>query len=127
VKYDRTRLAQSEIVTGTATIRNNMDKTAKMVMVDLGIPPGFELQSEDLQDMVERTASKKSGRLEKFSMTATQAILYFDSIAPHDSFEVRYRLRAKYPIRAQGFVSRVYEYYDPRIMATATPVQFEVR
>lgn len=127
VKYDRTRLAQSEIVTGTATIHNNMDKTAKMVMVDLGIPPGFELQSEDLQKMVERTAGKKSGRLEKFSMTATQAILYFDSIAPHDSFEVRYRLRAKYPIRAQGFVSRVYEYYDPNVTATATPVEFEVK
>jgi uncharacterized protein YfaS (alpha-2-macroglobulin family) len=126
VKYDRTRLAQDDIVTGTAKIRNNMDKTAKMVMLDLGIPPGFELLSEDLQKMVEKTASAKSGRLEKFNMTATQAILYFDSIAPRDSFEVRYRLRAKYPIHAQGFASRVYEYYDPNVNATAKPVRFEV-
>ena len=126
VKYDRTRLAQDEIVTGTAKIRNNLDKTAKMVMVDLGIPPGFELLSEDLQKMVEKTAGAKSGRLEKFSMTATQAILYFDSIAPRDSFDVRYRLRAKYPIHAQVFASRVYEYYDPNINATAKPVRFEV-
>jgi uncharacterized protein YfaS (alpha-2-macroglobulin family) len=126
VKYDRTRLAQDEIVTGTAKIRNNLDKTAKMVMVDLGIPPGFELLSEDLQKMVEKSAGEKSGRLEKFSMTATQAILYFDSIAPRDSFEVRYRLRAKYPIHAQGFASRVYEYYDPNVNATAKPVHFEV-
>ena len=126
VKYDRTRLAQDEIVTGTAKFRNNLDKTAKMVMVDLGIPPGFELLSEDLQKMVEKTAGAKSGRLEKFSMTATQAILYFDSIAPRDSFEVRYRLRAKYPIHAQAFASRVYEYYDPNINATAKPVRFEV-
>jgi hypothetical protein len=126
VKYDRTRLSQDEVVTGTATIRNNLDKTAKMVMVDLGIPPGFELLSEDLQKMLERTATSKSGRLEKFNMTATQAILYFDSIAPRDLFEVRYRLRAKYPIHAQGFASRVYEYYDPNVNATARPVQFEV-
>ncbi len=126
VKYDRTRLAQDEIVTGTAQIRNNLDKTAKMVMVDLGIPPGFELLSEDLQQMVEKTANAKSGRLEKFNMTATQAILYFDSIAPRDSFEVRYRLRAKYPIHAEGFASRVYQYYDPNVNATAKPVQFEV-
>jgi uncharacterized protein YfaS (alpha-2-macroglobulin family) len=127
VKYDRTRLAQDEIVTGTAKIHNNQDKTAKMVMVDLGIPPGFELLSEDLQKMVEKTAGVTSGRLEKFSMTATQAILYFDSIAPRDSFEVRYRLRAKYPIHAQAFASRVYEYYDPNINATAKPVHFEVK
>ena len=126
MKYDRTRLAQEQVVTGTATIHNNLDNTAKMVMVDLGIPPGFELLSEDLQKMVKRTAGAKSGRLEKFNMTATQAILYFDSIAPHDSFEVRYRLRAKYPIHAQGFASRVYEYYDPNVNATAKPVQFEV-
>ncbi len=127
VTYDRTRLAQDQIVTATATIRNNMEKTAEMVMVDLGIPPGFELLSEDLQNMVKKTADAKSGRLEKFSMTATQAILYFDSIAPHDSFEVRYRLQAKYPIRAQGFASRVYEYYDPNLSASAKPAQFEVR
>ena len=126
VRYDRTRLAQDEIVRGTATIRNNLNKTARMVMVDLGIPPGFEFLSEDLQKMVEKTAGAKSGRLEKFSMTATQAILYFDSIGPRDSFEVRYRLRAKYPIHAQAFASRVYEYYDPNINATAKPVRFEV-
>ncbi len=126
VTYDRTRLAEDQVVTATATIRNNMDKTAEMVMVDLGIPPGFELLSEDLQNMVEKTASAKSGRLEKFSMTATQAILYFDSIAPHDSFEVRYRLQAKYPIRVKGFASRVYEYYDPSVSASARPAQFEV-
>ena len=51
-----------------------------MVMVDLGIPPGFDLLSEDLQAFQEKTAGKKGGRLEKFSLTATQAILYFDSI-----------------------------------------------
>ena len=31
--------------------------------------------------MQEKTAGQKGGRLEKFSLTATQAILYFDSIA----------------------------------------------
>jgi hypothetical protein len=66
VKYDRTRLAQNEIATATATIGNNTAATAKMVMVDLGIPPGFELMSEDLQEMVEKSASAKSGRPKSF-------------------------------------------------------------
>jgi uncharacterized protein YfaS (alpha-2-macroglobulin family) len=127
VGYDRTKLAQDDIVGATATVRNNLTKTAKMVMVDLGIPPGFDLLTEDLQDYQERSASLKSGRLEKFNLTATQAILYFDSFAPGETVQLRFRLRAKYPIRARTFRSRVYEYYDPEVNSVARPVQLEVR
>ncbi len=127
VAYDRTRLAQDDIATATATVKNNLGKSANMVMVDLGIPPGFDLLSEDLQDYQEKSAGRKSGRLEKFSLTATQAILYFSSIAPGDTVPLRFRLRAKYPIRAKTFQSRVYEYYDPDVSSLARPVQLEVK
>jgi uncharacterized protein YfaS (alpha-2-macroglobulin family) len=127
VAYDRTHLAQDDIAAATATIKNNLPKTANMVMVDLGIPPGFDLLSEDLQDYVEKSASQKNGRLEKFSQTATQAILYFDAIAPGDTVALHFRFRAKYPIRARTFQSRVYEYYDPDVSSVARPTQLEVR
>jgi hypothetical protein len=54
-----------------------------------------------------------AGRLEKFSLTATQAILYFKGLAPHQEVALKVRLRAKYPIRAHTLQSRLYEYYDP--------------
>ena len=98
-----------------------------MVMIDLGIPPGFDLLSEDLQAYKEKNAGAKSGRLEKFSQTATQAILYFESIGAGDNVTLPFRLRAKYPIRARTFQSRVYEYYDPEVNSVAQPVQLEVR
>jgi hypothetical protein len=126
VAYDRTHLAQDDIATATATVKNNTDKTANMVMVDLGIPPGFDLLSEDLQTYQEKSAGLKSGRLSKFSLTATQAILYFDSFAPGETVTLKFRLRAKYPIRARTFKSRVYEYYDPEVSSVAPPVQLEV-
>jgi uncharacterized protein YfaS (alpha-2-macroglobulin family) len=127
VAYDRTTLAQNDIATATATIRNNLDKSAKMVMVDLGIPPGFDLLTEDLQTYQEKTAGSRTGTLEKFSLTATHAILYFNSFAPDSTVTLRFRLRAKYSIRAHTFQSRVYEYYDPAVSATAKPIQLEVR
>jgi hypothetical protein len=127
VAYDRTQLVQDDIATATATIKNNLPKAANMVMVDLGIPPGFDLLSEDLQAYREKSAGQKSGRLEKFSLTATQAILYFDSFAPGDTVTLKFRLRAKYPIRARTFRSRVYEYYDPEVSSVAQPVQVEVK
>jgi uncharacterized protein YfaS (alpha-2-macroglobulin family) len=126
VAYDRTQLAQDDIATATASMKNNLPKAANMVMVDLGIPPGFDLLSEDLQAYCEKSAAQKSGRLEKFSLTATQAILYFDSFAPGDTVTLKFRLRAKYPIRARTFRSRVYEYYDPEVSSVARPVQLEV-
>ena len=126
VNYDRTRLAQDDIATATATVRNNLKKNANMVMVDLGIPPGFDLLSEDLQEFQEKTAGQKSGRLQKYSLTATQAILYFDTFAPSETVKLRYRLRAKYPVRAKTFSSRAYEYYDPDVKAVARPIQMEI-
>ena len=126
VAYDRTTLPQNDIVTATATIHNNLRAAANMVMVDLGIPPGFDPLSEDLQTIVEKSADANRGRLEKFSLTATQAILYFNSLGPNQTVKLPFRLRAKYPIRAKTFESRVYEYYDPAVSATAAPVQFEV-
>ncbi len=127
VDYDRTHLAQDDLATATAVIKNNLPKSANMVMVDLGIPPGFDLLSEDLQAFVEKSASQKSSRLEKFSQTATQAILYFNSIGAGDTVRIQFRLRAKYPIRARTFQSRVYEYYDPDVSSVARPMQLEVR
>jgi A-macroglobulin TED domain/Alpha-2-macroglobulin family/MG2 domain/Carboxypeptidase regulatory-like domain/A-macroglobulin receptor binding domain/Alpha-2-macroglobulin bait region domain/Macroglobulin domain MG3 len=127
VDYDRTTLSQDDISTATVTVKNNLRKVANMVMVDVGIPPGFDLLSEDLDDYREQRAKLKSGRMEKFSLTATQAILYFDSFAPGDKVTFKYRLRAKYPIRAKTFSSRVYEYYSPDVQSVARPIQMEVK
>jgi len=48
-------------------------------------------------------------------------------ILGQQSVTLKYRLRAKYPIRARTFKSQVYEYYDPEIASVARPVQLEVR
>jgi hypothetical protein len=126
VAYDRTRLAQDDIATATAIVKNNLPKSANMVMIDLGIPPGFDLLSEDLQAFQEKTAGQKGGRLEKFSLTSTQAILYFDSIGAGSTVKLNFRLRAKYPIQARTLQSRVYEYYNPEVNSIARPVQLQV-
>ena len=126
LRYDRTQLKQDDIATATAIIHNNTHANEKMVMVDLGIPPGFELMSEDLQSFEDKSSNEHSGRLQKFSLTATQAILYFDGLAPSQTITFAYRLRAKYPIHARTFSSRVYEYYDPAVNATVRPLQLQI-
>ena len=127
ISYDRTRLSQGDLASATATVKNHLSKTANMVMVDLGIPPGFELLTEDFDDYRNKSAGHKSGRLEKFNLTATQATLYFDSIGVGETIALHYRLRAKYPIRTRTFQSRVYQYYEPEVKSVARPVEMEIR
>ena len=111
--YDRARLVQDESVTARVTVRNNTAAKAKMVMIDLGVPPGFDASGEDFAELVDMSRGKEGGKLEKYTITAKQVILYLDGLNPRQVAEFTFRLRAKFPVRAQTFSARVYEYYNP--------------
>ena len=68
--YDRTSLAVDETVTATATVVNNRDEPAPMVILDIPIPAGFSLDVDDLAGMV------KTGAAAKFQLTPRNAIVY---------------------------------------------------
>jgi hypothetical protein len=126
VTYDRTRLAQDEVATARVRVRNNTRGTAKMIMVDLGIPPGFEPSGEDFASLVDQTRGRVGGKLEKYTITAKQIILYFDGLNPGQTVEFAFGLRAKFPVKAQTFSSRIYEYYNPTVEDKAKPVELTV-
>lgn len=125
--YDRTTLAQDETATARVRVRNNTRATARMVMVDLGIPPGFEPQGEDFAALVDSTRGRVGGKLEKYTITAKQVILYFDGLAPNQTVEFTYKLKAKFPLRAKSFASRVYQYYNPEIEDRVEPTEMTVK
>jgi len=126
VSYDRTRLSQDETATAKVRVQNNTPAKAKMIMVDLGIPPGFEPSGEDFAELVDSSRGKNGGRLEKYTITAKQVILYFDGLNSRQRIEFSYKLRAKFPVRAQTFSSRVYEYYNPTVEDKTKPVAMTV-
>jgi hypothetical protein len=72
------------------------------------------------------TREKSGGKLEKYTITAKQVILYLDGLNPRQRLEFSFRLRARFPVRAQTFSSRVYEYYNPRIEDRTRPVEMTV-
>ncbi|MBN1817594.1 MAG: hypothetical protein JW828_09540 [Sedimentisphaerales bacterium] len=120
VDYDRTELATQDIITATATVTNNRSGKAKMVIMDLGLPPGFTLMPEKLNDLVEKQA------IEKYSTTGRQIILYLREVNHNEPVTIQYQLVAKYPLRAKTPVSAVYEYYNPEIRSEARPIQLVV-
>jgi hypothetical protein len=91
-----------------------------MVIVDLGIPPGFTADAGDFAEMV---GSKK---IQKFSLSSRQTTLYLGDIKPGDVRSFEYTLKPKYPIKAKTPSSVAYEYYTPANRATAKPVELVV-
>jgi hypothetical protein len=120
VEYDRTDLVVDDTVTATVTVTNNDVAFADMVMVDLGIPPGFDLITSDLDALVE------AGVFSKYEHTERQLLLYFTLILPDNPVTFDYRLVARDPIRAQAPATRVYSYYNPEVGSEALPIEFAV-
>jgi hypothetical protein len=120
VSYDRTKLSTADLLKAKATLKYNGLTPTYMVMLDLGIAPGFVVDAGDFAEMV----AKK--QIAKFSVTSRQVIVYLGDVKPGDVLTFEYTLRPKYPIRAKTPASVAYEYYTPSNRATARPVEITV-
>lgn len=120
VDYDRAKLSTADLLRAKATLRYHGTAPTYMVIVDLGIPPGFTADAGDFAEMV---AQKK---VEKFSLTSRQVTLYLGDVKPGDVKVFEYGLKPKYPIRAKTPATTAYEYYTPANRAEAPPVELTV-
>jgi uncharacterized protein YfaS (alpha-2-macroglobulin family) len=102
------------------TIHNNTERIAEMPLVDVGVPPGFTVVPDDLEDAV------KAGKISKYTVAGRQVIIYLEKLDPTQTVSLRYAIRAKYPIKAKTPLSKVYPYYNPERVAVSQPQDVEV-
>jgi len=120
MKYDRTSLATDETITCAVYVRNNTRKRMKNVIIDLGIPPGFDLVTSDLDKLV-------GTKFERYDSSPTRIIIYTDGLKEGETMSFKYRLRARFPLKAKTPDSTAYLYYAPDIKGTAEPVELVVK
>ncbi len=121
VDYDKKSLEKDDLITARVSVTNTKPAAANMVIIDLGIPPGFEVIASDFEKMVDQK------KIQKFSLTPRQIIVYLDKIQGKTTFTLDYQLRAKFPIKAQTPPSSAYEYYNPEIKSNSKPVTLIVK
>ncbi len=120
VSYDTTTVHVDDIVTATVTITNT-DATAKgMVLVTVGLPPGFTLVSQDL------AALKAEGQLNNFEVMGKQLILYFNEIPAGEPTQVSYGLIADFPVKAETGGSEAKYYYNAEVKGEDASQEIEV-
>jgi hypothetical protein len=122
VAYDRTELAVDETVQVTATVRNNSDARLDMVMVDLGVPPGFDVVMADL----ERYASDAGSPVQRVERAGRQLTVYVYGLDAGEELVLEYGLRATMPLEATTPPSAVWLYYDADVRTEQAPVKLTV-
>jgi hypothetical protein len=105
VSYDRTKVKENDRIKVNVKITNLSKRVLNMVVVDLGIPPGFSVITDNLDNL------KKSGFIKNYELTYNQIIVYFDKI--EKDIEFSYEIRANYPLKVNTGNYKVYEYYNP--------------
>jgi len=120
VAYDRTRLSVDDVVSVTATLRYQGAAVAQMPLVDLGVPPGFQVEAADLDALV------TDHTILRYSLTPRQLIIYLERLTPGQTLALRYHMRAKLPVHAQAPASQAYLYYTPDERAATRPVHLDV-
>ncbi|MCS6976965.1 MAG: MG2 domain-containing protein [Gemmatales bacterium] len=119
--YDKTNLAVGDTVEVTARIRNNMEVEAPMVILDLPIPAGFGILSEEWEGMV------RDRRIEKYQANPRSVVVYLRSLPPGRELTLRYQLQATMPVKVTVPGARVYEYYNADRQGRSRSLLMEVR
>jgi hypothetical protein len=118
--YDRTALAVNDEVTVDVKVRLNQEGVVKMALIDLGVPPGFNVVAEDLGQLVEM------GVIARYELTGRQIIIYLEDFSYEAPLSFSYRLQARFPMRAQTPPSSAYDYYNPGDMTVRAPLEVTV-
>ena len=131
VAYDRTELAMNDSVQVDVSVHMNaVDGQADWAIVDLGIPPGFTVNAEDLNTLVAQSVQlgdEYAGTtVEKYELTGRQIIIYLGNLTANVPFSFSYRMTAKYPLRAQTPASNAYDYYNPGVNGEERPLMLTV-
>jgi hypothetical protein len=121
VAWDRTALAKDDTAQVEVTVTSRLAGVASMGMVDVGVPPGFEVLAEDLE------AAVAKGVIQRFELTGRQVVLYVAEFRPDAPFRVSWRVRARFPVRAASGSASAWEYYDVKNKGVAAPVAMTVR
>jgi hypothetical protein len=120
VSYDRTALALNELATCRVSIVNPLKRPRSLIIAELGVPPGFEVQTSDLEEMI------KYGIIAKYSVSDRQVIVCLGKMRPQEKIDFKYRLRARFPVKAWSPQSRAYESREPEMDSIVRPQMMEI-
>jgi uncharacterized protein YfaS (alpha-2-macroglobulin family) len=101
-------------------VKNGSQEVLPMVLVDLPIPPGFEVERSAFAQLV------TAGKIEKYQVTPRNVIVYLRSLPAASELEIAYSLRGTMVVKVASPPAVAYEYYAPERRATSGTTELMV-
>jgi uncharacterized protein YfaS (alpha-2-macroglobulin family) len=120
VAYDKTELASDDVINVTVTVTNSDPNESGMMMAELGLPPGFDLDTTLLDAVLGH------GQVAQYERTSLRLVVYLEPIRPENPVVFQYQLRATEPLEATAPESEAYLYYNRSVRAETAPVRLVV-
>ena len=117
----RVVIRRDQTINVTARMAYHGPAPTYMVLISLGIPPGFTIRREDFARLLQER------KIQRYTVNNRDVTLYLGNVSPKTVFSCRYQLRPRYPLRVKTPKSRAYEYYAPQIQAESKPIELTVR
>ena len=106
---------------GTTTVSNLTASVQSMVLLTLGIAPGFQVMTEDLDAYVTNKT------ISRYDVTGKQLIVCLTSLSASQSMVLKYRLQATMPVKAADGGAETHPYYEPSQSSSAASTTLEVQ
>jgi hypothetical protein len=119
VDYDRTDLQRLGWVTARVEARRVGFRGYGMMLAEVGLPPGADVDRLSLEDQLWRSG------LCRYEIRPDRVVLY---LWPHGGqAKVEVRFRPRLALDAQSAPSQLYDYYNPDERVVLPPTRFKVR
>jgi uncharacterized protein YfaS (alpha-2-macroglobulin family) len=113
-RLDKTRVKPGDTVVERVRVESMV--AIDMPIVTAGVPPGFDVDGEELDALV------RAHTVDKVQRTPAGVVLYLTKLSSGTPFELTLHLRARFPEAVQVPPASVYEYYRPERKAVGAPL-----
>jgi hypothetical protein len=121
VGYDKNSARVGEEVTCTVEAERVGFKGYGMLLAEIGLPPGADVDRATLEE-----AMKSSGwSLSQYDVLPDRVVVYLWPQAGGTKFEFKFRPR--FGLAAESAPSLLYDYYNPEARAVVAPTKFMIK
>lgn len=119
-EFSSKNLAVNDILRENVIIENNVGNYIDNIMVEVEIPQGFILETDNLEKLV------ALGIIEKYESNYGKVYIYLRNLAAYKKKDFDVEFRAAYPVDIVGGAARVYDYYNPETVEYIMPERIVV-